>query len=48
MARIGLRHRPRARAADVVARLAHEGLGVLVLSGDNEDAVAATCHGVGA
>jgi Cu2+-exporting ATPase len=47
MARLSIRHVPRPGAADVVAALHARGVSVLVLSGDNEDAVAATCAELG-
>jgi Cu2+-exporting ATPase len=47
MARIPVRHAPRPGAVDTVGRLQHAGLSVLVLSGDNEDAVADTCAELG-
>jgi Cu2+-exporting ATPase len=47
MARIAIRHVPRPGAAQVVADLHDAGLYVLVLSGDNEDAVSATCLELG-
>jgi Cu2+-exporting ATPase len=42
-----VRHVLRPGAAEAVARLQAEGLSVLVLSGDNEDAVAQTCETLG-
>ena len=47
MARIALRHEPRPGAAACIASLQHAGIAVAVLSGDNEDAVATTCHELG-
>jgi len=47
MARLAIRHEPRPGAVALVEALGHAGLSVMVLSGDNEDAVSATCLELG-